>query len=638
MTSSHSIPRLPNRVIGTAGHVDHGKSTLVKALTGIDPDRLAEEKAREMTIDLGFAWFSLPNGQTIGVVDVPGHRDFIENMLAGIGGIDAVLFVIAADEGVMPQTREHLAIIDLLGIKNGLIVLTKIDTLGGDAELLNLLEDEIHQTVAPTSLADAPLIAVSALTGEGMPNLLNAITEMIHDLPARLGGTVPRLPIDRVFTMSGFGTVVTGTLIGGIFKQGDEVEQQPGGQRGRIRGLQSYRQTVDAALPGSRTAINVSGIEKNDLQRGCVLSRPGAVVASTLIDVRFRHLPDASRSLKHNAEVKVFVGTAETTGRVRLLTHDDLPPGEEAWIQLKLDAPIAAVEGDRFIVRYPSPGETIGGGVIVDPHPGDKWKRFQDDVIERLRLRAQGTPAQRLAQAADTPEPLKLAALKQRTDFDNSTFNAAVSAALAENLLIEFSDGTFLAYARWEVLVRALHNALEQFHQTSRLKGGMPREELRSRLGIKQNSLNVLLETVSDIAYDGRFVRRADHVIRFSTTEQSAVDRLMAQIQASPFSPPSWGDAAALVGEDVLYALIELGDIVQVSQDVIFSRGVFDEMVSGISAMLDKFGSVSASQVRDRFSTSRKYAIAFLEYLDTLGITRREGDARVRGARTHGKP
>ncbi len=637
MTTSHAIPRLPNRVIGTAGHVDHGKSTLVKALTGIDPDRLAEEKAREMTIDLGFAWFSLPNGQTVGVVDVPGHRDFIENMLAGIGGIDAVLFVIAADEGVMPQTREHLAIIDLLGIENGLIVLTKIDTLGGDVELFSLLEDDIRQTVAPTSLAHVPLVPVSALTGEGMSDLLNDIAAMLHDLPPRTSGTMPRLPIDRVFTMSGFGTVVTGTLIGGAFKQGDEVEQQPGGQRGRIRGLQSYRQMVDTALPGSRTAINVSGIEKSDLQRGCVLSRPGAITASTLIDVRFRHLADASRPLKHNAEVKLFVGTAETTGRIRLLTHEDLPAGEEAWIQLKLDTPVATVEGDRFIVRYPSPGETIGGGVIVDPHPDDKWKRFQDDVIERLRLRALGTPTQRVGQAADAPEPLKRASLKQRTDFDDSTFDEAVSAALAENLLIEFSDGTFLAYSRWEALVRALHSTLEQFHHTNPLRSGIPREELRSRLGIKNNSLNVLLETVSDILYDRRLVRRADHAIRFSPAEQSAIDRLVAQMHAAPFSPPSWGDAAALVGEDVLHALIELGDIVQVSQDVIFSRGIFDEMVSGIDALLDEFGSVSASQVRDRFGTSRKYAIAFLEYLDAQGITRREGDARVRGAHTPGK-
>ncbi len=627
------LPRLPNRVLGTAGHVDHGKSTLVKALTGIDPDRLAEEKAREMTIDLGFAWFSLPNGQTVGVVDVPGHRDFIENMLAGIGGIDAVLFVIAADEGVMPQTREHLAIIDLLSIENGLIVLTKIDTLGGDAELLYLLEDDIRQTIANTSLVDAPIVHVSALTGEGIPALFTAIAELLHDLPSRPTGNAPRLPIDRVFTMSGFGTVVTGTLTGGIFKQGDEVEQQPGGQRGRIRGLQSYRQNVEIVYPGSRAAVNVSGIDKEELLRGSVLSKPGAITPTTLIDVHFRHLADASRPLKHNAEIKLFVGTAETTARVRLLTHEELPPGEEAWLQLKLDAPIAAIEGDRFIARYPSPGETIGGGVVVDPLPEDKWKRFQDGVIERLRLRVQGSPAQRLAQAADAPEPLKRASLKKLTDFDDVSLETAIMAALDEHLLIEFSDGTFLAFSRWEILARTLQNIVEQFHQVNPLKRGMPREELRSRLGIKSASLNVLLETVSGIVQDGKIVYFADHKIRFSPAQQTAVDRLLEQMRATPYAPPSTTDAAALVGDDVLHALIELDEIIYVQSDVIFTRSAYNEMVSGINALLDEFGSVTASQVRDRLGTSRKYAIALLEHLDTLGLTRREGDTRVRGTR-----
>jgi selenocysteine-specific elongation factor len=318
------------RVIGTAGHVDHGKSALVAALTGTHPDRLKEEQEREMTIELGFAWFTLSDGEDVGIVDVPGHRDFIENMLSGVGGIDAVLFVVAADEGVMPQTREHLAILDILQIGAGVIALTKIDLID-EPEWLDLIEMDVRSAVVGTILADAPLVRLSARTGAGMPDLIQALHSILSDHPPRPDLGRARLPIDRVFTLPGFGTVITGTLIDGSFRQGDEVEILPQGVRGRIRGLQSHKRKVDLAIPGSRTAVNVSGVDVDEVRRGDVLALPGRYQPAQRIDVHFHLLPDASGSLKHSAEVKFFVGAAEVLARVRLLGADELLPGEQGY-------------------------------------------------------------------------------------------------------------------------------------------------------------------------------------------------------------------------------------------------------------------------------------------------------------------
>ncbi|MBE0697429.1 MAG: selenocysteine-specific translation elongation factor, partial [Anaerolineaceae bacterium] len=379
-------------VIGTAGHVDHGKSTLVAALTGIHPDRLKEEQEREMTIDLGFAWMALPGGEQVGIVDVPGHRDFIENMLAGVGGIDAVLFVVAADEGVMPQTREHLAILDLLQVESGIVVLTKADMIE-DAEWFELVEADVRQVLQGTVLANAPIIRVSAKTGAGLDALSAALETCLAGRPARSDLGRPRLPIDRVFTIAGFGTVVTGTLIDGRLKLGEEVEILPSGLRGRIRGLQSHKRKEQAAVPGSRTAVNVTGLEVEQINRGDILAYPGKYHSTRLLDVHFRLLSDASGPLKHSSEVKFYLGTAEILARVRLLGTEELKPGEEGWLQLELREPTLAVRGDRYILRRPSPGETLGGGVVVDPQPKGRYRRFAEGMLERLEALLAGSPA-----------------------------------------------------------------------------------------------------------------------------------------------------------------------------------------------------------------------------------------------------
>ncbi|NTV36771.1 MAG: selenocysteine-specific translation elongation factor, partial [Anaerolineaceae bacterium] len=367
-------------VVGTAGHVDHGKSTLVAALTGIHPDRLKEEQQREMTIDLGFAWLPLPNSETVGIVDVPGHRDFIENMLAGVGGIDAAIFVIAADEGVMPQTREHLAILDLLQIPAGVIALTKID-LVDDPDWLDLVELDIRQVLNGTVLQDSPLVRVSARTGVGLDELKSALQVIVTASPPRPDLSRPRLPVDRVFSMTGFGTVVTGTLQDGIFRTGDEVEILPAGIHGRIRGLQTHKRKEQTAHPGSRTAINLSGVEMDQVRRGDVISLPGKYKPTQRMDVHFRMLRDASRALLHSTRVKLFLGAAEVPARVRILGYEFIKPGEEGFIQLEMESAVVAVRGDHFIIRWPSPGETIGGGEVVDPYPARRHKRFDATVI-----------------------------------------------------------------------------------------------------------------------------------------------------------------------------------------------------------------------------------------------------------------
>lgn len=618
------------RVIGTAGHVDHGKSTLVKRLTGIDPDRLAEEKAREMTIDLGFAWLTLPDESHVGVVDVPGHRDFIENMLAGVGGIDAALLVIAADEGVMPQTREHLAILDLLGLTRGLIVLTRID-LVDDPDWLLLVEAEIHEQLANTTLQDAEIVPVSAFTGAGISTLIDKITTLLADLPERPDFGQPRLPIDRVFTMSGFGTVVTGTLNGGSLRVGDEVVLLPTELHGRVRGLQSYRQSVQIVYPGSRVAVNLAGIDKSAVSRGFTLTMPGTIQPTNLVDVRFRYLHDAARPLKHNAEVKVFAGTAETIGHVRLLADEVLMPGAESWIQLRLDDPLVLLREDRLILRYPSPPQTIGGGVVVNPHPQRRWRRFQSNVIADLETRMRGTPAQRVAQAAEGGEPITMRAIGALTGYSGTELNEAIQTALDERLLLQLAADLYLATTAYNRLVRTLHQIVTSFHETYPLRLGISREEARNRLGVKNPTFMLLLNAQDTIISDGTLLRHVDHAIRFTQAQEASIVRLGEVIGQAPYTPPSYAEASAITGEDVLRALIELGEVVQVAPDVIFARAAYDEMVEGVLSLIDSGGSMSAKALRDRFQTSRKYAIGLLEYLDSLGITRRVGDERQRG-------
>ena len=624
-------------VIGTAGHVDHGKSTLVQALTGINPDRLREEQEREMTIDLGFAWLTLPNGESVGIVDVPGHRDFIENMLAGVGGIDAALFVIAADEGVMPQTREHLAILDLLRIPGGVVALTKIDLID-DPDWLELVQADVSEALQGTVLDGAPIIPVSARTGQGLAELTAALQEVLARTLPRPDRGRPRLWIDRVFTIGGFGTVVTGTLVDGHLEVGQEVEILPRGLRARIRGLQTHKTRIQRAVPGSRVAINLTGVSKQDLARGDLVTVPGWLRPTTLTDVRLDLLRDAPFPLKHNAFVKFFCGSAETIARVRLLGTETLAPGESGWVQLELDDPLPLVRGDRFIIRVPSPAVTVGGGEVVDPNPGRKHRRFRPEVLARLETLARGTPAEVLLQTLERRGPLTV-----RDLLEVSGLGEAAPEALAE--LFSTGDAVVLdavpepAPARlvvsrswWSATTARMRDELAAYHARYPLRPGMSREELRSALRLDPRAYNGLLARAAAdglIVDEAATVRLPEHQVRFTPQQQQAVDDLLARFRAAPYATPSVKEAAALVGEEVLGVLLARGDLVQVSPEVLFLRETYEEMVERIRTHIQQQGSITLAQVRDLFQTSRKYAQALLEYLDSVGVTRRVGDERV---------
>ena len=626
------------RVIGTAGHVDHGKSTLIAALTGTHPDRLKEEQAREMTIELGFGWLSLPNGEEVGIVDVPGHRDFIENMLSGIGGIDAALLVIAADEGVMPQTKEHLAILDLLQIPAGLIVLTKTD-LASDDGWLDLLEMDIRSAVSDTVLRDAPIVRVSARTRTGLDKLIATLQTLLETKPARLDLNRPRLPIDRVFTMSGFGTVVTGTLSDGHLTVGDEVEILPSGLTGRIRGLQTHKKKEETAVIGSRTAVNISGVDTEAVKRGEVVVHPNQYQATRRVDARFRLLKDASASVRHGDEVKFFVGASETIAVVRLLGVEELKAGEEAWIQLELRDPVVTVRGDRYILRRPSPSETLGGGSIVDHQPKGRHKRFDEEVLKSLESLTKGTPAEILLEAAlaltianikDVVTKSRLEAADAQSALDELIQNGQL-VLLEKGAARTSSDLLVVALPHWNSLTEKILQNIGTYHKQFPLRRGIPREELKSKLKLAPKIFNSVISLNTERAAFkeyGNWLALPAHEIKFNGADQVKVQALMRKFESNPYATPSVKECQTEVGEEILNALIELGELKTVSVDVIFRKKDYDGMVEKIRTELQSKGTITLGEIRDMLNTTRKYIQALLEHLDAIGVTMRDGDAR----------
>lgn len=624
------------RVIGTAGHVDHGKSTLIAALTGVHPDRLKEEREREMTIDLGFGWLVLPNGEEIGIVDVPGHRDFIENMLAGIGGIDAALLVIAADEGVMPQTREHLAILDLLQIPAGLIALTKTD-LAPDPDWLELLEADVRAAVRGTVLADAPILRVSAKTKTGLDALAASLQSLLSEKPSRPDLNRPRLPIDRVFSMPGFGAVVTGTLTDGALALGDEVEILPSEQKGRVRGLQTHKKKEDRAAPGSRTAVNISGIAAEKIQRGEVVVRPNQYQPTRRVDARLRLLKDASAPLKHGAEVKVFLGAAETIAAVRVLGADELAPASEGWAQLELRDPLVAVRGDRLILRRPSPTETIGGGVIADPHPKGRHKRFDEATLSSLESLARGSPADVLLEAALALSPASAKEVMARSGLESEAAVSAMNELLANGTLVNLdggewrTDSLLMPASRWDALQDKTLQIVGEYHKSFPLRKGIPREELKSKLKLAPRVFNAGLALIANrklVDENGAFVALPAHAVRLDAAQQVKVKALMRRFEADPSAPPSVKESQAEVGEEVYNALIEMGELTAVSQEVVFRSKDYAAMTEKVKSSIAQNGQTTLAEVRDLLGTTRKYAQALLEHLDAVGVTVRDGDAR----------
>ncbi len=626
------------RVIGTAGHVDHGKSTLVKALTGTHPDRLKEEREREMTIDLGFAFLTLASGEEIGIVDVPGHRDFIENMLSGVGGIDAALFVVAADEGVMPQTREHLAILDLLQINGGIVALTKID-LVDDPDWLDLVEEELRSTLVGTVLSAAPILRVAARTGEGVQAIPEALERLFQDRPDRPDFGNPRLPIDRVFTISGFGTVVTGTLLDGTLSVGNEVEIMPSGIKGRVRGLQSHNRKENVAGPGSRTAVNISGVSVDEVTRGSWLVAPGTYQPTRRVDLRFNMLPDASAPLKHNSEVKFFIGSAEVMGRARVLGVDTIQPGTAGWVQVELVEPVIARRSDRYIIRRPSPGETIGGGEVIDPDPSGRHKRFSKKILSRLEAFAKGDPIDVFLQAAISMGISPLREMTRSSSLDMNTVEEVLGSLFSQGDLINIDGGdvdpnaaTLTAHSgNWRSTIAKITGEIQLYTKRFPLRRGMPREELRSKLKLPSNVFNAVIERLAAeniVRQVKTLIVHPDHSIRFTEDQKKRIEHLLARFTAQPYSPPTVKECIAEVGEEIMAALVDLEQVQQVSADVVFRKSDYDRMRTTVRDLIEKNGSITVGEFRDRFNTSRKYALSFLEHLDAVGLTYREGDGR----------
>jgi len=634
--TSHNLRR--TFVVGTAGHVDHGKSTLVRRLTGIDPDRLQEEKAREMTIDLGFAWLDLPGDISVSIIDVPGHERFIKNMLAGVGGLDAALVVVAADEGPMPQTIEHLAILDLLDISSGLVVITKADLV--DHDWLELVMEETREVLFGTALEAADIIPVSAHTGTGIDVLLQSLERLLTDAEPRGRAGRARMPVDRVFSIPGFGTVITGTLLGNQISVGDDLEILPTGLRVRVRGLQSHNEKVNTALPGSRTAINLTGVDKESVQRGDVIAVPGWLRSTTMIDARLRLVPVAPQALKQNDPVDVFVGAAESAAFVTLLDADQISPGSEGWVQIRLERDLVVVEGDQFIVRQASPSLTIGGGRVLNAHP-KRHRRFREDVIRELETRETGSLHDRVLQALASG-PVEARSLCESVETGFEELETIVRDLVESDEAVVLDAQTRAAITPAAIVARTsdvralgttISNLLAEFHRQYPMRGGMPREDARSRTGLTSRVFDALmshLATAGEIAVSGNLIAANGFEVRFSDQQQRLADSYLAALKANPIAPPA--PSAHDVDAELLGALSARGLLVRMGDNVVYDAEVLDGIKSETLRLINEEGELTLAQFRDHFGCSRKYAQAVLEYFDQQRITRRVGDVRVRGS------
>ncbi len=613
-------------VIGTAGHVDHGKSTLVHALTNIDPDRLREEKERGMTIDLGFAWMRLPSGKEIGIVDVPGHERFIKNMLAGVGGIDLALLVIAADEGVMPQTREHLDILDLLRVKRGITVITKSDLI--EQDFLALVYEEVNDTLAPTTLGGAPIVTVSSHTGHGLPELIQLLDAQLQETPQRADRGRARLPIDRAFAISGFGTVVTGTLIDGSLSVGSELELVPGRRSVRVRGLQTHRKAEANVERGSRTAVNLTGVDVEDVSRGQILTTRGWLRTTGAADGYIRMAANAPGPLRHNMQVTVHWLAAESLARVRLLDADRLYPGDSGWSQIVLDTHLPLVKGDLFILR--STVGTLGGGEVIETD-ARRHKRNDLSLLARLEALSAPDPMEVIVRTLDSAGPLRFSDLARRAALSEQDVEAHVGRLADDGQIIRVGQGAnALLYSDrgWNDLKSAVAAQLLAYHKSFPLRRGASREELRSRLRKEPESfpeLLVRLEGEGVLATEGTTVRAPDHVPALSETQRAAADDYLARLRGNPNNPPTGLE----VDPEVLGFLTDAGEAVPIGEGIVYDAEAYQRIVNEVLEHIRESGQITVSETRDLLHSSRKYVLPLLQSMDVRRMTRRVGDDRV---------
>jgi selenocysteine-specific elongation factor len=627
-------------VLGTAGHIDHGKTSLIRALTNIDTDRLKEEKERGITIDLGFAFLDLAGDIQLGIIDVPGHERFVKNMLAGVGGIDLVMLVIAADEGVMPQTREHLAICELLQVREGLVALTKIDMV--EPDWLDLVQEDTAEFLSGTFLEGKPIIPVSSKTGAGLSALLDALQAACEHLTPRSTTGPIRLPIDRVFTMHGFGAVVTGTLFSGSLHLEDRVEVLPRASTARVRGLQVHNQTVKEAIAGQRTAVNLQGVEKAELQRGDVLVSPGRFAATYMLDVSLTLLAEAPRALKHRARVRFHIGTSEIMGRVILLDRDEVQPGEEVFAQLRLEEPAVAAPQDRYVLRSYSPMVTIGGGMILDALPV-KHKRRRPQVLAQLATLRDGTAAEALTVHLFNTEyaGLKWSDFLLHSPLDEATLRSVVVSLQQQGIgvVIEDNPPWLLHHEQYARARAQVVQLLEEFHRTYPLRPAMFTEELRSKFPRMEEK--VFAAILHDLSVSGALevsrdkVKLAHHSVTLSPERQAIVDALEHIFHQAQYQPPSVDEAMAaqrLTHADdraLLQVLVDQQKLVRLKSDLFFHQEILTDIEQQLRTYLTTHGEITAGEFRDLLHISRKYAIPLLEHFDNQRLTMRVGDKRV---------
>ncbi len=629
-------------VIGTAGHIDHGKTTLVKALTGTDTDRLKEEKERGISIELGFAFLNLPDGTRAGIVDVPGHERFVKTMVAGVGGIDLVILVIAADEGVMPQTREHLHICELLQIKRGLVALTKADLV--EAEWLELVQADVAEFLKGTFLSGCPVVPCSGTTGQGLPALLDAIQAQAAAVEPKRTQAIVRLPVDRVFSIKGFGTVVTGTLWSGRLAVGDEVAILPRGLRSRVRRLQVHGETVEHAEAGQRTALNVPELQVAEIERGDVLCLPDTLRPSQSFETTVSLLADAPRPLHNRARVRFHLGTSEVLARVVLLDREELSPGARTYAHVRLEKPSAALPGDRYVMRSYSPAVTIGGGTILDPNP-PRGRRTRPALVEHLQVLEQGRPTERVERhlLASGVAPMTLAELQARCDLDQAAVSDALQQLIESGRAVPVGpkeSAGVLHADRVDALQTEVLGRLADFHAKEPLKDGLAKEELRSKLPDQLPPGTFIwmlgrLAAHGQIAVDRDKVRLAAFRPKLSAAEEALKAKIEQTFRDSGFQPPA-PDAVLgghkddrKLGQAVFRRLVDDGVLVKVGEDVFLHREHQQAMRDRVLAHFRKQPSINVGTMKELFGVSRKYAIPYLEYLDANRITRRQGDERV---------
>jgi selenocysteine-specific elongation factor len=634
-------------ILGTAGHIDHGKTSLVKALTGVDTDRLKEEKERGITTELGFTFLDLPNGVRLGIIDVPGHEKFVKHMVAGVWGIDLVALVIASDEGVMPQTREHLDICRLLNVRKGLIVLTKIDLV--DHDLLDLVKEEVTEIVQGTFLKGAPVLSVSVVTGEGIPHLLTTLDLLSQEIEERSANGLFRLPVDRVFIMKGFGTVVTGTMISGSLSVGETVQILPSGLEGKVRNLQVYNRGVEKTVAGERAAVNLQGIESSAIERGDVLVRPDTFKPTQLIDAYFEYLPNTSRPLKHRTKQRFHIGTTLTNASIFLLDQEELASGEGGFVQLRLERPVVALPQDRFVIRGTSAIQTIGGGVILDSHP-EKHKRYSSPVISDLHLLKDGTFEQALRQHVHHSGigGITLEDLLNRVEMPPGEVRSILRemAEKGDLLWIDPEKLKVIEKGQYQRVREAALVQLREFHRRFPMKSGLSKEELRTKLppeaDIKlfQILINDLIQS-REVVLEKDKLRLPGHQIS-SVDEKGLVKRVEAAVLKGGLQPPSpkelsegWSEKEEEV-RSIFEHLVHEGVLIKIKSEIYFHRIPFENLKKELVTHLKNHQEITTPQFKEMTKASRKYAIPLIEYFDQIKLTIRLGEKRVLRGTSHG--